>query len=546
MERAIAGEDAHLKEQIIGVEVFDRKPDYDPRIDPIVRVEARRLRAKLKAYYAASGRNDEMIVTLPKGGYVPVVAMRSANSTLPAAAKRNKQQSVAVLPFQNLGADDLYFSDGLTEELIHRLTRVAGLRVVAWSSTSLVRGSENDLARIRTLLRVRTIVRGSVRRAADQVRVTAQLIDCESGTYLWSETFERKAESVFEIQDDLARSIVQALELKLAAGAGKQQHKPLAVDYYNLCLQGRFLANKRTKESLEKSAERFEEAIRVDDSSPQAFAGLADAISVLGHFGFLPPSEALPKARAAAERALELDPESVEANISLAFIRTLFEWKWREGEHLYRTAIRLNPGNSHARHWYGLDHLALSGRFDEAIAEMRVALDLDPLTPLIHEGWGYVHLLKRDYDGALAIYRQLTDMDPQFFKAYNSMGRLLSLRGEYQEAIAIFERSRQFTSAAPSLVAALGQTYALAGKKKQALAMLEELRALAKVRWVPESCFAILELGLGDHAKALRHLETAADRSEMQVSALKVHPLYDPLRGDPRFERLLARVGFLP
>jgi TolB-like protein/tetratricopeptide (TPR) repeat protein len=547
-QRLLTGEGDQAKEQVIGVEVFDRKADYDPRIDPIVRVEARRLRAKLKAYYASSGRTDEWVVTLPKGGYAPVVTRRAAlkPQLQTTNAKRNRLQSVAVLPFENLSAGDLYFSDGLTEELIHRLTCIPDLRVVAWNSTSRVRGSDHNLAEIRRLLSVQTIVRGSVRRAPGQVRVTAQLIDCESGTYLWSETYERNAEGVFEIQDDIARAIVKALQLKLAPPPQKPARKPPGLACYNLCLQGRFLLNKRTKEGLEQAAQRFGEATRLDDSSPEAYAGLADAHSVLAHYGHLHPSEALPRARSAAERALQLDPDSVEAHVSLAFVRTLFEWRWREGEALYLRAIRLNPGYSHAHHWYGLDYLALMGRLEEAVAEVRVALDLDPLSSILHEGLGYVQMLCGDFDAALATHAALAELDPHFYKGHSSLGRVLSLMGRQTEAIEAFERARALAGPVPSLLAALGQCHGLAGHTGQAQAFLEELIALRATRPVPETCFAILHLGLGNNAKALQHLESAADQNEMQVTALGVHPLYHPLRSEPGFQRLLERIGLLP
>jgi TolB-like protein len=223
VEQTLAGNGGQLKEQIIGVEVFDRKPDYDPRIDPIVRVEARRLRAKLKAYYASPGRGDQITIGLPKGAYLPFFKARAVavqNSVAPAMASRGSvKKSIAVLPFANLtqGTEDDYFSDGLTEELIHLLTRIPNLRVVAWTPASQLRGRERDLVGIRQQLRVGTILRGSVRRTPDRVRVTAQLIDSASGDYLWSETYDRKLENVFAIQEEMAQAIVQALQLKLTA-----------------------------------------------------------------------------------------------------------------------------------------------------------------------------------------------------------------------------------------------------------------------------------------------------------------------------------------
>ncbi len=551
VEQTLAGKSALLKEQIIGVEVFDRKADYDPRIDPIVRVEARRLRAKLKAYYNSPGRGDPIMILLPKGAYLPFFKLRAAaqETAAPApVANGSGKKSIVVLPFANLlqGTDDDYFSDGLTEELIHLLTRVPNLRVVAWATASQLRGRERDLAGIRQQLHVGTILRGSVRRTEGRVRVTAQLIDSESGDYLWSETYDRRLENVFAIQEEMARAIVRALQLKLTAQSVEEApRKAPNLACYNLCLQGRFHANKRTSEGLYKSVERFEEAILADQSCAEAHAGLADAYSLLADYGLMNPAEAVPKARAAAERALELDPQSAEANVSLAFVRSLFEWRWDEAEALYRTAIAVNPGYSRARHWYGVDFLALLGRCQDALAEVRVAHDLDPLSMIIREGLGYVHMLCGDYPKALAVYREVTDLDPGFYKGHGSLGRVLSLMGKYELAIQALERARELGGELPSTLSALGGVLARAGRRAEALGVLRELEAMSQTRWVPASCFAILHLGLGDHAAALTYLEAATDARELAVTALRVHPLYDPLRGEPRFERLLERIGLL-
>ncbi len=544
VEQTLAGTSDQLKEQLVGIEVFDRKPDYDPRIDPIVRVEARRLRSKLKAYYLSGGRGDAVVIGLPKGSYVPFFRARKASAT-PAIRNAAPERSMVVLPFTNLTPDagDDYFSDGLTEELIHLLTRIPQLRVVAWDSASQLRGREQDIAAIREKLDVGTVLRGSVRRAFGRVRVTSQLIDAESGAYLWSHAYDSEMQDVFTIQEEMARAIVDTLRLTLKSG---ESRKAPNLDCYNLCLQGRFHANKRTDEGLRKSIVCYQQAIAADDSSAAAYAGLSDAHSLLANYGLVEPMEAVGKARAAAEKALTLDPHSPEATVSLAFIRSLFDWDWEGAEALYRRAIVLNPGYSRARHWFGLDHLALLGRFDEAIAEVHMACHLDPLSQILQEGSGYVHMLRRDYPTALEKYRQLVELDPLFYKGYSSMGRLLSLMQRYDEAIATLEKARSLAGPVPRILSALGQTLAAAGRKAEAQRYLDQLHAMAKTECVPRISFAILYLGLGDHKCALDYLDSACERREMAVGALKVHPLYDPLRSEPRFHQLLQRIHLLP
>ncbi len=519
-----------------------------------MRVEARRLRSKLKAYYTSSGRPDCVLIELPKGAYVPSFRMRNvsqpASQTIrpQPAVMAAEERSIAVLPFTNLtpeaGTD--YFSDGLTEELIHLLTRIPGLRVVAWSSMSQLRGREQDLAGIRQELKVATVLRGSVRRTPARVRVTAQLIDTESGHYLWSEAYDRQLENVLAIQEEMARAIVDTLQLTLVWRSDGESRKAPNLKCYNLCLQGRFHANKRTPEGLRQSLLCFEQAVAADESSAEAYAGLGCAYSLMADYGVANPQDVVPKAKLVTQKALALDPQSSLAHISMAFILSTFEWNWNASEAFYRRAIALNPGFSRARQWYATDYLALVGRFDEAVTESQIALHLDPLSPLMLEGCGYVHMLRRDYKAALELYRQLSELDPVFWKAYSSLGRVLSLLGRYDEAIACLERARALAGDVPSVLAATAQTLGAAGFQWEARALLDQLHEIHKSQWVPSSCFAIACIGLGDYQTALTHLETACEKREQAVSCIKVHPLYDPLRSEPRFHRMLERIGFLP
>jgi TolB-like protein/Flp pilus assembly protein TadD len=545
VEQVLAGAGDQVKEYLVGVEVFDRKESYDPRVDPIVRVEARRLRSKLQDYYRSAGQDDPVVIELPTGAYTPAIQFR-ASKAKPAAAEPSVV-SIAVLPFSNLSSDtsDEYFSDGLTEELINLLTRVEGLRVVAWHSASRMRGHEEDLESIREKLKVEAVLRGSVRRTGARMRVTAQLIDTKSGAFLWSEAYDRQISDVLAVQEEIALAIAARLQHSLIAKPTPQPRK-LNVPSYDLFLQARFHANRRTPEGIQKSLRCYEQAVATDPESAVAHAGLADSLNLMADYGIKEPSEVIPRAEAAALRALELDPYSAEANTSLAGIRAQWQWKWDEAGELYRRAISLNPGYAKARHWYSIDYLALLGRFEEAEKEIAIARELDPLSMITQEGTGYLNLLRRDYVRAVQGYRDLIELDPSFYKAYSGLGRALMFLKRYDAAISMLEKARSLAGKVPSLISAMGQTLAAAGLLKEARACLEELRVIQQRRHVNCTSFGIIHMALGEIPEALTCFEQACERREFPISGMKVHPLYDPVRSEPRFEAILKRANFLP
>lgn len=552
VEHALAGTGDQVKEYLVGVEVFDRAPDYDPRVDPIVRVEARRLRDKLKDYYKSAGKTDALLIEFPKGAYTPVFRTHSGvKDETPAgsAAPQPARTSIAVLPFANFSpqAGDDYFSDGLTEELILLLTRVQGLRVVAWNSSSQFRGREQELRAIREELSVEAVLCGSARRSASRVRVTAQLIDTASGAYLWSEGFDRNLHDVVALQEEIARAIVDTLKLALnPSHVSARAAKRVNVECYNLCLQARFHARTRTADGLRRSLDCYAQAIATDPESAPAHAGLADAYSLLADYGIIHPREAMPRAEAAAQCALELNPDSAEANTALAFIRSSFDRNWQEGEGLYRRAIALNPSYAQARHWFGIDFLAVLGRFEEADPQIQLARDLDPLSLVTHEGSAYLRLLRRDYEGCLKELEQVGALDRSFYKVYSGIGRVLSLMGRFDEAVVMLEKAHQSGARVPNVIGALGQTLARAGRMDDARRCLDELHALANTQYVPSTCFAIVHLGLDEPDRCMEWLETACEQRELPLTMIRTHPVYDPLRGEPRFQALLSRMGFLP
>jgi len=544
VDYVLQGNSGRLKEYTVGVDIFDRDPSYDPRVDPIVRVEARRLRAKLAAYYENEGREDEVLIEFPKGSYSPVFRTRGP---APADPVESPERNVAVLPFTDLGEGNRneYFADGLTEEIIHALTKVDGLRVVAWTSAAQLKGRQEDLYGIREQLKVSFVLRGSVRRTAERLRITAQLIDTGTGQYQWSEAYDRPANDLFFIEEEIARNIVARLSPKLIPPADRSIVKRGTTDLkcYNLCLKGRFHWNKRSVDELKKAIRCFEDALALDPTCVRAYTGLADAYSVMGDVGGIEPAVGIARAREAVLKALELDSNSASAHTSLGLIRGPYEWNWREAETCFQRAIELNQGYATAHHWYSADCLALQGRMDEAVREIEIAHDLDPLSGIILEGKAMISMFQKDYESAAEQYSELLDMDPTFSKAYGSLGRVYMLMGEYDRAVAMLLKARSLTGNLPTVLGALGHTYGMAQRHEEARSVLKELQEMAKRRYIPSTCFALTFLGLGETKKALEYLWQGCERHEPSLASLGVHPAYDLLRSNDQFGCILARIG---
>jgi serine/threonine-protein kinase len=537
----LEGRSNDLKEYRLGLEVFDRQESFDPGADPIVRVEARRLRAKLAKYYGSDGRYDDIVVELPKGGYVPSFRRRepaSAESSVPAVKR------IAVLPFVDLSGavGGTCLADGLTWELIHGLTRIENLSVVAWNSAAQLRAEGiPEVAMIREKLQVQTVLAGSIRRFADRLRVVAQMIDTASGVYLWSETYERQVDDAADIQQEISEAIVATLRIRLASPKSNRR-TPTAYnpEAYRLYLRGRGQWNQRTESGIREALESFQQAVALDMQFAAAYAGIADAYALLAEYGLEQPGQVMAQARAAAVRALEIDPSLGEAHCSLGLLIALDEWKWAEAEAHFRRALDLNPGYATTHHWLACDFLPIFGRFEEAMREIEIALALDPLSPIIAEGKVFLFLLQRQYEIAELEVRGIIDANPSFFRAYATLGRILIQTQRYDEAIQMLERARALAGDLPTIMGAMGQAYGLSGhasKARHALARLETMRSFS---YAPATCLALTCLGLGQFDRALTWLEKGVDRRESNVVLIGVHPAYDDLRGDSRFEKLVA------
>jgi serine/threonine-protein kinase len=437
------------------------------------------------------------------------------------------------------------FGDGLTWELIHGLTRIESLSVVAWNSAVQLRAEGiPDLAVIREKLQVQAVLAGSIRHSGDRLRVVAQMIDTASGVYLWSETYERQVDDAADIQQEISEAIIATLRIRLGSAQSSRRnsgaYNPAA---YQLYLKGRGQWNQRTESGIREALESFQQAVALDRQFAAAYAGIADAYALLAEYGLQQPAEALVQAKAAARRALEIDPSLGEAHCSLALLIALHEWKWAEAEEHFRRALDLNPGYATAHHWLACDFLPIFGRFEEAMREIEIAVALDPLSPIISEGQAFLLILQRRYEEAEVLVRAMLDAKPSFFRAYATLGRVLVQMGRHDEGIEMLERAITRVGALPTILGALGQAYGRSGEVEKARRMLTRLETMRSISYTPASCLALTCSGLGQIDDAITWLEKGVEQRELNVGLIGVHPAYDDLRGDSRFEKLVARLG---
>ena len=457
-------------------------------------------------------------------------------------------ESIAVLPFADLSAeqDQEYFSDGITEELLNALAKIAGLRVAARTSSFHFKGKNEDVRKTGDALGVETILEGSVRKSDNRVRITAQLVSARDGFHIWSDTYDRELADIFAVQQEIASEIVDALRIKLPGGDTPPAVTERGVDpeAHNLYLKGRYLWNMRTKDALQQAAEYFRQATDRDPAYAAAHAGLADAYLLLGSYSHLPPQKALSQAKSAVERALSLDDTLAEAHATRGqVLRSELDWKGEEQE--YRRAIELNPSYATAHQWYATMLVAL-GRTDEALREARRAAELDPLSPAAGVTVAIVVFLTGDYDSAIAQLEKTREIAPNFFSAHAWLSIVHSQKGDCEAAISAAKKTFEFNERAGILN--LSRSYAAAGDREQALQLLEQVD---KGQY-PWAAVAIVHATLNEPDVAIKCLERAFDQEGWSFFALQrvfllyinVGPWWEPLRSDPRFQELLGRMKF--
>ena len=537
----VEGRGGDLKEYVIGVQVFGKEAGFDPRTDPIVRVQARRLRTRLARYYQDEGNSDEIVVDLPKGGYAPVFRPRgeapaAKRSVTAALVGRN---TVAVLPWADYSAGSNldYFCRGLRDETVQALTSLKALKILALQSAGDHAATERPDAAL--------FITGGVRSARDQLRVTTHLVDGASGFYLWSETIDVPVADPVASQELIAKRLVARLAPEVFDGTGaagtRRQSDNLAAR--NLYLQGRYHLNQRTEESLHKAVDFFEKAIVEDTQFSLAHSGLADAFGLLAHYGVLGPADVWAKAASNAASAVMLDGHSAEAHTSLAHIRATQDWDWAGAESAFLRAIQLNPRYSTSRHWYAMSCLVPMARLDEALEQILLAQALDPVSSIIARDVAVVHYYRRDFDAALEQCDHTIELNPHFAPAYHTLGLVQEQRRDLDESAAAFRRAVDLAPNSLRMQSALARTLALSGRAEPARDTLHKLEGIARSRYVSPFEFVALHFALGDIETGYQWLVKACDDRCFEFLALQVDPRFDQLRDDARFTAVSRRVA---
>ncbi len=455
-------------------------------------------------------------------------------------------RSLAVLPLANFSGDASqdYFADGMTDELITDLAQISALRVISRTSVMVYKGARKSLPEIARELNVDAVVEGSVQRSGDQVHITAQLIEASADKHLWAESYEGNMRNTLALQKKVASAIAEQIRIELTPLEQAVLKKANVVnpEAYESYLKGRYFWNKRTAGGLKVALAYFNQAIEEDPKYAQAYSGLADTYALLGdwEYGVLAPSEAYPKAKAAAIQALDLDNTLSEAHTSLAFSLDLFDWNWEAAEKEFRRAIELNPGYATAHHWYGW-HLSEMGRNSEAIAEMRKAENLDPLSLIINADLAELLLIAHFSDESIQRSRKTIEMDPNFALAHNQLAQAYLEKHMLRDAITELQKAIQLSGGSPTCTANLARAYAASNRKPEAIGLLNDLKKRSALGDPHSSEIAMIYAALGNKDQAMTWLEKGYE--ERFNPSILLRPGFDPLRSDSRFQDLVRRIG---
>ncbi len=544
VNRTIDGDIDSLKEFSIAMEVFDRTSEYDPNIDAIVRVEARRLRAKLKAYYEEGpGTVDPVLIGMRPGSYVPIFRWLDTQppkqglemgATIPPG-----RTSIAVLPFVNMSPEPEqdYFCDGISEEITNSLTRVSGLNVIARTSAFHFKGASIDIREVGERLGADLVIEGSVRKAAEQLRITAQAIQTQSGHHIWSETFRRELKDVFAIQEEIAQSVADLLRLHLPEAQGAVRPSAPDLDAYTRYLRARFLIHQQSPEALHAALEQLRKLIAAYPDYALAYSGLAAASGLLAQFGVVSGRDVYPEVKANAERGYALDPESGYTCTVLGALRAWFEHRWDEAGRMFDRALKLQPSHAPA-HMFRAMALLCQGEIKAAEAGLRRSIELDPLSASDCARMAYIHHVKGDYQSAAEHLQQSFELDRDYSEARLYEGLLQFQLQRYDAVIQSLS-----PSVSPLDIGLLAAAYAQQGSLSRAEECIERLHQLAARQYVTPLAEGFAAIGMRDFDLAFKCLDEAIDHKTNFVNLLAMEPFFHPLHADRRFAKLLKKLN---
>ncbi len=570
VDRSVTGDAGQLKEYVLGLQVFRRDESFDPRVDNIVRTEARRLRQKLAEYYQGEGRGDPVEIVLPKGGYRVAFQQRREAAAAPPTTVESKPgwkaatwivgalvfgltiailfwirfmpsshiPSIAVLPLEDLSSDaeQNYFSDGMTDLLSTDLAEIHGLSVVSRTSAMQYKRTRKTVHDIARELKVDYLVEGTVTRAGDRVRVNAQLISASTDRHVWANSFERTGNDVLSLQAEIAQTIAEQVHIRITPQEkARLGARPVDLEAQDLYLKGRFNWNLRNSDRLQTAIGFFDQAIARDPGYALAYAGLGDAYAVLSY----PTDRADYREQAcrASRKAIELDPNLGEAYAGLE--SCVDQWNWEQREKQFRKALELSPGESTIHQWYGAMLIDM-GRDREGFAELRRALELDPLAPSPNNALGYSFFYSRRYDRAIRQCEQTLQAFPDYLEPYYCLGFTYIAQAMYPRAIAVLEKVSARTGGAPQVASVLAYARARGGEPAMARRLIQEYTSRSDMSPV---LLAVLYLAVHDKDHTFHWLDRAVERRSFASESIAVHPMLDELRSDARWNGLLRKMN---
>jgi TolB-like protein/Flp pilus assembly protein TadD len=489
------------------------------------------------ALFAFQIVRSKSVGTVALKGFRPIAA--SLSKTIP-------EKSIAVLPFDNLSRDpdNAFFAEGVQDEILTRLAKVADLKVISRTSTQRFKSAPGNLTEIAKTLGVTNILEGSVQKSNDQVRVNVQLINAMTDAHLWADIYDRKLTDLFAVESDIAKTIADTLQAKLTGSektaiAARPTENPEA---YELYLKGRFFWNKRTAADLRRSIDLFNQAIGKDPNFALAYAGLAQAWSILSAYNAASPADSYPKAELFSRKALAIDDTCAEALVGLASFKARYHFDVAGALKDYERAIQLNPNDATAHHWFAGDCFAPSGQHALEVAEMKRALELDPLSLIINSNLGVAYVRAGRLEEAVAQLRKAIELDDSFYPAHREYGLALELQGKIPEAIAQYEKAVALSDD-PIPLGTLARIYGIAGRRDEAKKIFEKLSQLRAQRYTAAYALALAALGVGDKTDALHWLEEGyREHDGDSLGVIRVDPPLAPLHGDPRFEALAEKI----